>query len=267
MVIRAREKQRRKVCDHLGVPGSSLGFTPSTPAIPIMSQYTISPSGIISLQGRVLTLPDISTKKFFAVVEVVRPYAEAEAKRTGVPVQWIYSIIWTETGFLGPVNGEKAISPPDKDGTSAYGRMQIKPFLFDKPTAIGDGRAHSSAEMQHDALNIRYGTDLLSIIRNDGNDLVEASSIYNCGSATVKHPWRPHPAPPYEGRAVWGVCGNVASDGLSYQDHMAAANNTYLHAKPTLVTASGGSPSSSSVVLKAIAATVGVSLAFKYLFH
>ena len=191
--------------------------------------YTVASNGVVSLDGRALVLPAASAKTFLAIVDALRPIVDANSARTGVPASWIYGIIWTETGFLGPKGGERAISPPDKDGTSAYGRMQLKPFWFSKAgTGIGDGVAHSNEEMLHDALNIRFGSDLLALIYKDGNDFVQASSIYNCGSESSKHPWRPHSAPPHEGRAAWGVCGNVAGDGLSYQDHAVAASNTFL---------------------------------------
>ena len=192
--------------------------------------YSIDSSGVIYLDGAMPTLPASQRDRLLAIYDRIKSYVQSNSARTGITENWIMGIVWAETGFLGPVGGESAVSP-----AGAIGRMQLMPFWFSSPTAIGDGKAHSIDEMKNDALNIRFGTDLLKLIRDDGNDLIQTSSIYNCGSTTAKHPWHPNPSPPYVGRAAWGVCGEVASGGLSYQDAVAQASNSFLQARGTNV--------------------------------
>ena len=179
--------------------------------------------GRITVDGITPTLSLGTRTKFLSIVEKLRPIVRSHAARTGIPESWIFGIIWAETGFLGAEGGATAVSP-----AGAIGRMQLMPFWFSGPTAIGDGRGHTTAEMFDDDLNIRFGSDLLKLIQQDGNDLIRTSSIYNCGSEKTSHPWTPHPSPPWVGKASWGVCGEKASSGDVYQDGVSAANNTFL---------------------------------------
>jgi len=215
--------------------------------------YTVDGSGIVRLDGKIIVLPASSLPKFAAVMNALLPLINSNARRVGVLASTIAGIIWAETGFLGPVNGAKAVS-----ASGAIGRMQLMPFWFNKPNVIGDGKAHNSEEMMNDALNLQFGSDLIALIAKDGNDLPKIASIYNCGSSTGKHPWTPHPSPPYVGRAVWGFCAQLADDGLSYIDHVVAASNSFLSMSPSSQPSSGG-PS----VISAVAIGVGTVLAVR----
>lgn len=220
--------------------------------------YTVQPDSSVRLNGVLLVLDKASNTRFQAIVTKLWPIIDANSRRTGVPAATIAAIIWSETGFLGPTNGATAVSP-----AGAIGRMQLMPFWFDKPTQIGDGKAHTREEMFNDALNIRFGTDLLKIIQSDGNDLPQIASIYNCGSSSPKHPWRPHPSPPYKGQADWGYCG----EGTYVSNVVAASNSFRLATRPSPANASGGSWVSGNTKLVAVAVGVGAYVALRRLLR
>lgn len=205
--------------------------------------YSIASNGLVLVDGKINQLDTTSNKKFQEIVAKLWPIIKANSNRAGVSSATIAGIIWAETGFLGPVNGATAISP-----SGAIGRMQLMPFWFNKPTAIGDGKAHTQEEMFQDGLNVRFGTDLLKLIQQDGNDLPSIASIYNCGSATSSHPWRPHPSPPYKGQVQWGYCAEGA-----YIDNVTRASNSFLLTTPA--PAPSASPRSSLLVLGATVTT------------
>ncbi len=211
--------------------------------------HALQPNGTIALSdGRVPVLDPSVQPKFSAIVAKLAPLIVANAARTGLPPAWIAGIVWAETGFLGPVGGESAVSP-----AGAIGRMQLMPFWFTVPTAIGDGVAHSIDEMKHDPLNMRFGSDLLALIAKDGNDLPATASIYNCGSTAAAHPWHPRTM---STDARWGYCSEHSSDGTSYIDQVVAAANTYALAHP--MAAQTGKTGAGRTVGLAVAVGAGV---------
>src|SRR5579872_6337820 len=115
---------------------------------------TTRPDGVVLLDGKEPLLDASLLDRFIAVVDRVKPavvkarehLSHVKNGRPTVPESWIYGIIWAETGFLGPDGGETAVSP-----AGAIGRMQLMPFWFTVPTAIGDGQPHTTDEMMHDA--------------------------------------------------------------------------------------------------------------------
>ena len=213
--------------------------------------YAVHADGTIVVDGAVPLLDPVTERpKFLAIVDRLRSIVAANAARTGVPAAHLFGTVWAETGFLGAIGGEAAVSPPDKDGTSAYGRMQLKPFWFATKTQIGDGVPHTPGDMLHDALNIRFGSDLLALIRRHGNDLVQASSVYNCGGSAAD-PWRPKPWP---STPPFFLCATK-----DYLSKVVAANNTYLRmrAPGTPFTSSRGGGGGGGAVLVG-AAVIGI---------
>lgn len=149
----------------------------------------------------------------------------ANAKRTGVPLEWLVAIARWESG-----------GDPDAVGTSGeVGLFQLMPALW---------RGHSAAEMKDPARNTEYAADLLRDLRKSlGDRLPEVCSVYNCGAAK----WTPtiEPKRPTAGELYpWGLC-EVTKDGknLGYITKIVAASNL----APTLLEGwpkAGGSPSS-----------------------
>ena len=202
----------------------------------MVNAWTVQPGGFVADRDGVrLVLPASALPKFRSIVSYLQTLIDDNARRTGVPAAWIAGIVWAETGFLGAAGGhsDAAVSP-----AGAVGRMQLMPFWFLSPTAIGDGKPHTRDEMTHnDALNMRFGTDLLNLIRKDGNELPAAASIYNCGSTTNGHPWRPKP-----------MASNhfqLCAEG-NYIETVVAAHNSYLLDHRT--TANGSGPTLGGVV-------------------
>ncbi len=214
--------------------------------------FSVDARGLVELNGKVLLLPTTVIPKFKAIVEYLAPLIDLHSRRSGVPRSWIAGIIWAETGFLGPKGGARGLSH-----VGATGRMQLMPFWYTKPSIIGDGKAHTQEEMFDDRLNMHFGTDLLARIRNEGNNLPQTASIYNCGQQPGSKPMRPKPAPTQNPR--WGIC--AASD---YIDNVSAANNVYILELSPTYSAPLFTPR--RVAAGAIAAA-GAALVAKYLFR
>lgn len=102
-------------------------------------------------------------------------YVEKNADHYGVPKDIIYSIIKTESNFRYDAVSHKG----------AVGLMQIMPETFEWLISK-TGEDHEMSKLYDPAVNIKYGTYLLSILYNELAVWDTVYAAYNAGIGNVR---------------------------------------------------------------------------------
>lgn len=114
-------------------------------------------------------------KRIYPIPEEYVPYVEKYAEEYGVPVNLIYAVIKTESGFDSSAVSRKG----------AIGLMQIMPTTF-KWLTDDIVREYLGSGMLYDPeTNIKYGTYYLSRLYNKFGDWDTALAAYNGGEGNV----------------------------------------------------------------------------------
>lgn len=114
-------------------------------------------------------------KRIYPIPEEYVPYVEKYAEEYGVPVNLIYAVIKTESGFDSSAVSRKG----------AVGLMQIMPTTF-KWLTDDIMREYLGSGMLYDPeTNIKYGTYYLSRLYNKFGDWDTALAAYNGGEGNV----------------------------------------------------------------------------------
>ena len=130
-----------------------------------------------------------------------RELVEQSAREFNLPPSLIYAVIKYESGF-----DPNAVSRVD-----ARGLMQVQPETFHwAQFRVDGGTVREDGELYDPAVNIRYGTAVLSLLRAEfGRDDV-ALAAYHAGRTTVKR---------------WLADKSVSPDGVSL-DHIPYADTS-----------------------------------------
>ena len=98
------------------------------------------------------------------------------ATEFGVEEPLVYAVIRTESGFRSDV----------ESSAGAQGLMQLMPSTFDWLQESLDGQVtYSTDSLKDPAINIRYGTYLLSVLLEKYGNRETAIAAYNAGTTTV----------------------------------------------------------------------------------
>ena len=144
---------------------------------------------------------------------------ENASRRFGVPVEMIYAVILTESGFR----------PDAVSHAGAIGLMQITPDTFDwLLTKTDDREGFDPADgcetvLTIPAVNIRFGVFFLSMLHEEFGSWEVALAAYNAGRTRVKN-WLRDPAVSADGRSLNAI---PIPETASYVVKVTAAAEVY----------------------------------------